>query len=272
MKIPIRAAAFLLIGMLGHAPAAGKELDLSGQGSLREVFEAGLHPRNVPGLERRKCEIGRESITFVLPNGVRIPVDAKTTSFTVNRDDLLVELQAQTDYLTEDEAREMMLPILRALGEDADALESHLAAAANDDLLAHQGFGMMGYQTDAIRCSFGIGGGVSKLGKPFRFIFTTQWNRPNSRIDHREKAIEPPVGFKHLSMDPIPHGPADPEPTKPPPPDPGGDRPADRAGTDEADTGVPWFALICGSVGLLGILVIVFRLLIGGAGNRPEEG
>src|SRR5689334_21947160 len=100
-------AAYLRDRMPEATPRTTEPLytvDFSSDHTLKPVFDAGLRPKIIRGLELVSCELRDKRIAFILKSGTRIVINAQSVEFTVHRDDNIGEVQALTKSLSIEDA------------------------------------------------------------------------------------------------------------------------------------------------------------------------
>ena len=62
----------------------------------KDVFDAGLPPTNVDGMDRMECEVRNSELVIQTNDGLRLPLNAEHVTFSVTGDDRISEMFAQT--------------------------------------------------------------------------------------------------------------------------------------------------------------------------------
>lgn len=113
-----------------------REIRLSPQGTLKDLFDSGLRPFRFPSLERHSLEVKHVRSIVVQPNGFKLPqFEAEIIDITVLANGLLSAIEFYNQTRTIEEARREMLRWMH-LGNmpkrtEAD-LDAFLKAVAND--------------------------------------------------------------------------------------------------------------------------------------------
>jgi hypothetical protein len=177
-------------------------IDLRGQGTLKNVFEAGLEPRKVRGLERSLCEVEDTSLRFLLDGGHTFYIDAKRLDILVYDNDSLGYLQAYTDYLTIDEAYKLADKLGQELGRPATGLKAFIEKLRSNPLAMAGGYGFCTNNQPRVNVFFLRGVSAER---PLRLAIKVEWIRPPLERRPRTQEIKPPIGYEHLSMEPLSH-------------------------------------------------------------------
>lgn len=180
-------------------------IDFSSDHSLRPVFDAGLRPKNIRGLELVTCELRNKRIAFILEGGTRVVIYAQSVQFTVHRDDNIGDVLAITDSLSIEDAFAVATQPYTALNGTRTELRGALNIIALNPSLAY--LENVGKRQMIGKADVGVGflrGPYVKglIEKPLRLAISIVWKETRHGVAVREKAIEPPVGYRHLSMNP----------------------------------------------------------------------
>ncbi|MBI1817518.1 MAG: hypothetical protein HYR72_21290 [Deltaproteobacteria bacterium] len=202
----VTATGVLLLACLrADAPAQGPApsphtVDFSQSDNLKAVFDAGLRPWRLAGLEKRNCDLGEENLNITLPNGRQFAIDIVSASIRVLDGNALssVALFGTTEPVPK--AVQRVREICRAAGlSDKD-----LDRVAND----------LGTMPDPAKTWFQDGTvnaiGVSVTFHPMYYFpdrveaqvwVELQWRRPQESVEFLKGPIQPPPGYEGVSMD-----------------------------------------------------------------------
>jgi hypothetical protein len=183
-------------------------IDLSQPANLKMVFDGGLRPYRLQGLESSTCNIMRTNITVIFPNASSFAFEVQGGSFSVLNGNDLSGMDLFGVYTTVPDAVTLTKTICQAGGMSSKGL---------DDTIAHLGT-MPG-------SSPGWGNRFRRANLDFQVTF-----QPMYYFDHvgaqvclfvhfgnyshgmkfLTKPIQPPPGYENVSMDPPPFEPSNP--------------------------------------------------------------
>lgn len=184
------------------SPIYSEELVLDSDLSLLDVFESGFRPRNVAGLEKSICQTENTGISLAFSNGEKLEFYAERVSFTVNRENIVVQLRASSPPINTREAKQILAPFLAENSSRSSDFETYLAGVESNALNAYDGYGFTFEPNSNVKATLGFVAGNTSTDTPLRFVCTVQWSVKNSRADRRDSVIRPPAGFEDHSMEP----------------------------------------------------------------------
>lgn len=192
-------------------------LNLSGRGVLKDAFDAGLRPirRN----ETYQAYVEDKFIRFTLGGTQDVTLfveQCRFRSFSSNQ--TFADVQAETPYLSLEEARAWMLPVCRKFGRSEKELDDFLTLVRN----GHRSFGWIGddgqpsfvlrtppapAESDRARLGIRFQSHRSDRLRPLRIVLMIEWERPYPR-DYSSPPLRPPKGYETFSMEPVPYIPS----------------------------------------------------------------
>lgn len=193
------AAHFVFALCVWGLPCRAQTIDLRNDETLLPVFQAGVFPRHVLGLETSRCEALDQSVAILLKGDKRVEMKAKSLTFGVYTDDRLSFVQAYTDYITVDEAEREAAKLHREFGITQDRMNRFLGEVRQrwqyDD-----GYSAATKTEPKVSIFFLRGASPER---PLRLAVNIQWFRTMKERDPRSIPIVPPPGFEHVDMSPI---------------------------------------------------------------------
>jgi hypothetical protein len=137
----------ILIGLIALAAHVdGSEpyvVDFSNDDTLKPVFDSGLRPRNLRGIERITCSI--ESVNDVAFRiwGKTVPIRARSIKFDVDGNDQLVSVIAYgKDKFTVDEAFDVMRKFQQMIGVPEAPLRAFIEQVKRSRYYMGDGYGI----------------------------------------------------------------------------------------------------------------------------------
>lgn len=199
----LSVAACLTGTPFSAAPPPGSAMvDLEKAPTLLSIFNGGLRPLRVWGLEHRECEV-RPGVTasFKVGGIVISPLQA-AWEFKFNGDDTLRVMRGYTETAwTSAEAINAMASIERALGGDVEGmkrwLEGYPASSVGGEM-----WGRTYRAPDGMKVSYWFRHSM-QLSHPFLATILVEWNLPRARRSERTTPLQPPPGYEDFDMRPM---------------------------------------------------------------------
>lgn len=127
----------LSVSSLGQAQAGPDTnlyvVNLTGKGTLKDFFDAGLRPKRYDSSLVTECLVEDKLIRFVITNSYAVTLYADVCTLKVNANGALRSVWAESPYLTIDQARRWMLPMVKTFGKSAQELEDYLKLVSAGD-------------------------------------------------------------------------------------------------------------------------------------------
>lgn len=192
----------LLAGAAIAAPAGDARylIDFSESDNLKVLFDAGLRPSRVLGLESQECEIGTARLAIRLPGSPEFDIDIERASFDILRGNAI----ASARFFGVDEpvplAVERVKRICAAMGlstEGLDALVGNLGTAIDPKKRWHRSRRRNGVQASVTFYPM-----FYRRGVEVQTWVGIQWLRRTGEYHLLEEPIQPPPGYEHVLMDP----------------------------------------------------------------------
>ncbi len=191
-------------------------LKLSQAGTLKDVFDSGLRPYRLPGLETRTLEVKHMRLTVELASGKHLPtVLTEWLNIRMFDDGEIAHMEGATPRLSIEQARKDLLRWLPYGTRSIDELDSYLKAVQNDPLDFDDPYSGLsdgcairwkepGWQTEGggPQCTIWFRKAFSKV-EPLRLYFKISWgaNRPLRLRKSYRFPIPPPLGYEQVSME-----------------------------------------------------------------------
>lgn len=184
-------------------------LDFSRGASLKTLFEAGIRPtRRSTSRVEDKCEIRDTTLVFVFGNGRRIQIVAEQAEFSIQADDSIGEIVAESKNLQMPDIYPEAVRLFASIGTPPPGLqEACLKARATRtfDPLRHLGIGTPGEREPEVRAYFQAGDFVPDAPQEqhARLVVALYWESNMVRKKLRKEPIKPPAGYEQFSMEPV---------------------------------------------------------------------
>jgi len=183
-------------------------ISLSRDSTLKEVFDSGLRPLNVSGLERMTCSVANKHISIVLPNDIHFEILSRITNFNVNGNNELTRVELLgAKSLTPDEGYEAMLRFSNLLRKPEAPLKGFIDRVRLNPVASDEGYWIASPSGEMPRLSVGLDTTFDRE-KPMSLNVIIQWNRSRADSPLRREQITPPPGYESFSMSPLPNAPA----------------------------------------------------------------
>jgi len=187
-------------------------LDLTGKGTLTEVYAAGLRPRRWDSSLADECFVEDKYLTFKIAEGKAVAIYASYCAFRVFPDGRLNSAQALRPDLPIEAAREWMLPIVKILNSSTEQLDAYLEMVGTGDRQKEQALRIEGGGS-----GFSLGtewpGAESDLpalgvslrwrwdtNLPIAMAVTVTWARPYSVMRLPARPLAAPPGFEQFPI------------------------------------------------------------------------
>jgi hypothetical protein len=189
-------------------------LNLRGRGTLTDVFESGLRPKQLSSSDTYHCFVDFKLIQFDLGENITVTIPVELCDFKVfGTNQSLSEIRANTFPLTLDEARGWMSPICRTFGKSQAQLDAFLEKVGH----GHRRFGWLGNEDEE---GFGVGtprpapesgraaivAGLRSYGgntnTPVEIAVSVYWEPPRREFLGPLVPLQPPKGYEQFSMAP----------------------------------------------------------------------
>ncbi len=188
-------------------------LDLRGHGCLKDVFDAGLRPKNESVGATLRCMVEDKIITFELGNhAVTIPSESCYLKIR-GTNQAIDEIMAESIPLTLAEVRAWMSPVCRNFGKPQNELDQFLEKV-------RKGYRRFGWLSDEDNEGFGMGtarppleSDLASLGvwlkhygastnHPVRIQVAVYWERPHRYSRFPDPPLQAPKEYQQFSMEP----------------------------------------------------------------------
>jgi hypothetical protein len=186
-------------------------LSFSRQGTLKDVFDAGLRPYRFPSLEQSVLEAKHARITVVQQDGESLPeFDSALLEIDPLSNGLLYSIEMNTYKMSLDKARTLMLRWLYKGNRTAQQLENFLnAVKANyldyDDPFRGMSDKFVTQWKDSSEVRYAIWfSNAFDPAQPLIFNLKIDWSRIRTPKESRSfymQPIPPPPGYENVSMD-----------------------------------------------------------------------
>jgi hypothetical protein len=191
-----------------NAQEATYVLDVSAQSSLKAIFDAGLRPTNVRGMERLRCEVRDTRLAFIGQQGIRVQMDAEYAEFRIGADEALTQAYAETRNMALDEAMPEASRLLAMVGDMPRDFQTRMKKAKETrDYEPLRGLGVS--TPRGIEPSFGIGfvpgDFVPEAPQELhvRIGIRIYWRNGALTRKLRTEPIKAPRGYEQFSMLPV---------------------------------------------------------------------
>jgi len=186
------------------APAVIHTVDFRQTDNLKAIFDAGIRPTRVLGLESEDCEFGKERLRFLLPGNLDFSVDSESCDVSVLAENKIVSIALYAPQMKLAEGIEYTRKVATELGMDTKDLDQKKIDDGSrdyvDKLPAWSGYLAKGNIEIQLRLEYAR----------TRYIAFTElrvgisWDQPGSITHPLMDPIQPPPGYENVSMDPPP--------------------------------------------------------------------
>lgn len=186
-------------------------LEVSKEGSLKDIFDAGLRPYYWPNTQGDTLEFKHANLTLVTSEGVKLPMFSTEYSKIEIQPAGILALTLIGQSLTVEEAYHEMSQWLSFIGKSEDHLERFLEAVESDPVgFDDQNFGtapegFSGGWIDGNKVGYGV-----RFQKaynpvvPVRIYLTVGWSRLRTKAERRNfyhKPVSPPEGYEEYVIE-----------------------------------------------------------------------
>lgn len=214
--LALALAALCPASCLAQAPASIDTnlyvINFTGKGTLKDVFDSGLRPKRWDSSLISECLVEDKLLRFVITNNYMVTLYADTCTFKVNANGSLRSVWAESPYLTIEQARRWMLPVVQTFGKSPQALENYLKLVTAGDRNVE-----MQMRASEGSSSFGVGTpspapesdlpflGVELRWRwnrelPTQIILRIEWERRLADMHSPDKPPSAPVGYEQFPI------------------------------------------------------------------------
>ncbi len=188
--------------------------------TLKDIFDAGIRPRQIRGMNSNACEFKADSFTLILPNGKPIVIKDGFGEFRVAGEGTITSITFYEDYKTGiNEGLDRLLsylPIFNGPETEQDVRTYIQRVRDAEDHWVAEDFGVGNPQLSE-KWQSGIRASPShNKDKPLRIIsaagrrYNSRNEEPPRRARTLENALVAPKGYEQFSMEPEPLAPPEP--------------------------------------------------------------
>jgi hypothetical protein len=197
----------LFVALVSVDARAQYTLDFGQTNSLKSLFDLGLRPRNVFGLERDKCEV-RDVDFELLLNGKAIQFSAERAEFEITKDNSISAAELISPNLDLGEAQQQAKRIFASVGSlPAGLNEAFKKAETQKSFEPLREIGIRATSGEPeLRIYFIPGDFVSTAPqeKHIRIVASAYWkSKAQDQRLLRQEPIKPPLGYQNESMAPL---------------------------------------------------------------------
>lgn len=180
-------------------------VDLDKNPNLTGIFESGLRPLNVPGLENWQCEVRPAQEVAFKAGGVVTPAYLAAWEFSFNAAGRIVRITGYSEEAwTVGEAYLMMAPMEEVLGGNPrkmlEFLEGYPRTSVNGDMWGNRFRG-----ADGLRIGYYFRHSMQTI-RPFLATFYIDWNLRDFEYLPGEKRLTAPPGYESFDMNDLSNG------------------------------------------------------------------
>lgn len=187
-------------------------VDFSQSSNLKTIFDAGLRPWHLQGLENMHCELGNENLKIILPGNVSISIIAGNVDVSVLAGNDLSSFDVFCESEPLDVATKQAKVICQSIGVATNRLDDYIRT------LNSPGSKTLGWAGDTTINGIDVQVRLqlvpSMQGARAEVMATIIWPHPDETMKFLTEPIKPPPGYENISMEPpplIPHSPSIPE-------------------------------------------------------------
>lgn len=187
--------------------------------TLKDVFDAGIHPRQIRGMNSRAAIFKADSFTMVFPNGKSLTTKIGYGEFRVKEGKSIMTISFYETINTGiQEGLERLIRyngILLRAGQSKEEIRAYINKVREaEDHWVGTTFGLSNAEfTESWKGSI-IVNQSHNYEKPFQFIFNAALRdvprKDSIEMFRHKQPLSAPEGYEHLSMDPEPLAPNDP--------------------------------------------------------------
>ena len=188
-------------GKAAQTPAPAEYVvDLSKSDNLKTIFDAGVRPWRMPGLEDDSCMLENINVKFLLPEELGFSLQTDVFVIKVLEGNQLARFDITCKTKSFAESGSDIRKVCKDLGISTDGLDLFLAGKG--------GLGWRGTkQINKMNIDIMIESEPSVSGPAAALSCDIEWNIPDSSMRFLSSPIQPPAGYENVSMDPPPRNP-----------------------------------------------------------------
>ena len=198
-----RGIIILVVSMTLNAGSTYGEcvLDFQQGDDLRVLFDGGLRPCRVPGLDRSHLEVGQVDILLILTTGESFRMPIQQGGFTVVEGNKLSSCDLIGQLTSVNEAAALAKTICGSLKEPAIGLDHVLSTlGATPEPSNFWSSSNIARGNCRLKIKFLPVFGYQKLAA--KVSVSLSWARPRSEMNPLLQPIKPPPGYEGVSMEP----------------------------------------------------------------------
>jgi len=198
----IALTATVRFATAADAPAVIHIIDFRQTDNLKAIFDAGIHPFRIPGLEDTECEFDREKLRVLLPGNLNFSVDSDLCQISVLADNKIISIGLYAPKMKLDDGIEYTRKIANELGMDTKNLDQTKIDDGSrdyvDKLSAWTGYLAKVNVEIQLRLHY-----VHTDYEAFTELYVgVSWDQPGGITHPLMGPIQPPPGYENISMDP----------------------------------------------------------------------
>jgi CubicO group peptidase (beta-lactamase class C family) len=187
-------------------------IDLTGKGTLADLYVVGLRPRRWDNSLQGECFVEDKFLTFRIEPGREITLFSEYCTFKAFADGKLESVIVQSPNLSIDQARQTLLPIVKALNKSPGELDSYLNVVRTGDRQLEQRLRIEGSGSDFVLSTPWPGAetdlaAINVLAQwrwdkefPIALTATVMWARPYASMRLPSKPLRAPPGFEQFPI------------------------------------------------------------------------
>jgi hypothetical protein len=187
-------------------------VDFSKTDNLKAVFDAGLRPWRLLGLENSVCMLGKENLKIVMSGNANFTLKANMVSMEVLEGNHLYSVDLNTAPMTIDAAADVARDVCKGLNIDSKGLDVFVAGIGGPARGVPAWGGHAKINGVFIQVRFETLPSFTR--NLAQVAITIRWPVP-SPVLSAEHPIRPPPGYENVSMDPTKDNPSTPPSSNP---------------------------------------------------------
>jgi len=193
----------LIILSAADQPLTQRTIDFTQSHNLKAIFDAGLRPWRMLGLESAACELGNEDLKILLPDKCTINLVINRAQIEVLAGNELSSVDLFTNLTPAADAAQQAKSLCQALGIASQGLDDFINGRSNRiDTFWGGDVTKGGVQ---VHITYDV---ASRYQNGYAEIFLTLiWPIPDEQMKFLTEPIKPPRGYENVSMDPPPINP-----------------------------------------------------------------
>jgi hypothetical protein len=180
-------------------------IDFSAGHNLKTIFDAGLRPWRLPGLENANCMLDRVNLKMIFPGKVNFSVIGNSVDMDILAKNEIYRMDIECDPGTRDAAVAQARDICGQLGISTQSLDDYLANLTKGPPVK------LGWGTEldleGVEIEVHMLLIPSMNGPAAEDSVTITWPIPDAQMKFLTAPIQPPPGYENVSMDPPPRDP-----------------------------------------------------------------